>query len=142
MKRIMLFAVYSMFLFSLAGCGGSDIPYDLDGTTEVEIRAYDASATEPFATVIVDGSEDVYTIVEHFSSLSLKEQEYAEPSVLSYELYLRDSSGEQLAKLGLPYGPSPWINCSGTSYTVSDGTVDTNYLAQLVDIAISSGPAA
>jgi len=127
-------------LLTLAGCGGSKMPYDLEGTARIEIRAYDGASNEPYATVVVDGAVDVDAIVEHFSALPLKQQKNVEPSVLGYELFFHDHNENLLAKLSLPYGPTPWIDCSGDSYMVTTGAVDVEYLAQLVNIAVSTGP--
>ena len=140
MRKLASFILALALLPALAGCSGSSLPYDLDGTNKVEIRAYDSASVEPYATVVLDGAADVDVIVKHFSALPLKEQKNVEPSVLGYELFFHDGDGNQLAKLSLPYGPTPWIDCGGKSYIVTDGEVDVGYLDQLVDIAISSGP--
>jgi len=127
-----------ILLLCLTACG-SKMPYDLSGTTSVELHAYNNDSTEPFAKIVVDG-EDAATIVEMFSSLKLKELDYTEPSINGYEFWFRDTDGNQIAKLSLPYGPSPWVVAGGTAYQDVNGGVDLDYLAQLVDITVSAGP--
>lgn len=142
MRKLTYLTLALPLILTLAGCGGSNMPYDVEGTAKIEIRAYDGSSNEPYATVVVDGAVDVDAIVEHFSSLPLKQQKNVEPSVLGYELFFHDHDENQLAKLSLPYGPTPWIDCGGNSYMVTEGAIDVEYLAELVDIAASSGPKA
>ena len=115
------------------------MPYALEGTASVKIQAYGNESAEPVAEFVVKG-EDTERIVEMFSSLKLKEMNYTEPSIRGYEFWFRDKNGDQIAKLELPYGPSPWVVVGGTAYQDINGGVDVVYLTQLVDIASTAGP--
>ena len=107
MKRILILALSLSLLLCLTACGAK-MPYDLSGTASIELHAYDNDSTEPFAKIVVDG-EEVATIVEMFSSLKLKELDYTEPSINGYDLWFKDADGNEIAKLSLPYGSSPWV---------------------------------
>ena len=136
-----LFAILALSLsglLCLTACGAK-MPYDLSGTASVELHAYNNDSTEPFARIVVDG-EEVATIVEMFSSLKLKELEYTEPSINGYDFWFKDADGNQIAKLSLPYGPSPWVVVGGTAYQDMNGGVDLAFLAQLVDAAVVDSP--
>ena len=137
-KLIAILALSLSQLLCLTACG-SKMPYDLSGTASVELHAYDTDSTEPFAKIVVDG-EEVTTIVEMFSTLTLKELKYTEPSIRGYELWFKDADGNEIAKLSLPYDPSPWVVFKGTAYQDVNGGVDVDYLAQLVDMTVSAGP--
>ena len=139
MKRILILALSLSLVLCLTACG-SKIPYDLSGTASIELHAYNNDSTEPFAKIVVDG-EDVSTIVEMFSTLTLKELKYTEPSIRGYEFWFRDENGSEIVKIELPYGPSPWVVVGGTAYQDVNGGVNLDFLAQLVDIAVSAGPA-
>ena len=138
-KLIAILALSLSLLLCLTACG-SKMPYDLSGTASVELHAYDNDSAEPFAKIVVDG-EDVATLVEMFSSLKLKELDYTEPSIRGYEFWFKDADGNEIAKLSLPYGPSPWVVVGATAYQDVNGGVDVDYLAQLVDMTVSAGPA-
>ena len=138
-KLIAILALSLSLLLCLTACG-SKMPYDLSGTASVELHAYANESTEPIAKIVVDG-EEVATIVEMFSSLKLKELNYTEPSIRGYEFWFKDADGNEIAKLSLPYAPSPWVVFEGTAYQDVNGGVDLDYLAQLVDMAMSAGPA-
>lgn len=139
MKRILIFALSLSLLLCLTACG-SKMPYDLSGTASVELYAYNNDSTEPFAKIVADG-EEVATIVEMFSSLKLKELDYTEPSINGYDFWFKDADGNQIAKLSLPYGPSPWVVFKGAAYQDVNGGVDLDFLAQLVDMTVSADPA-
>ena len=136
-KLILLILSLSLILYTVA-CG-TMMPYDLEGTTSVEIHAYGNESAKPVVEFVVKG-EDAERIVEMFSSLKLKEMNYTEPSIRGYEFWFRDKNGDQIAKLELPYGHSPWVVVGGSVYQDVNGGIDTEYLAQLVDIASTSGP--
>ena len=138
MKRILIFALALSLLLCLTACG-SKMPYYLEGTASVEIHAYGNESAEPVAEFIVKG-EDAERIVEMFSTLNLKEMKYTEPSIRGYEFWFRDSNGNEIAKIELPYGQSPWVVAGGTVFQDVDDGIDTEYLAQLVDIASTAGP--
>lgn len=140
MKKLIAILVLSLSLILCLTACGSKMPYDLSGTVSVELHAYNNDSTEPFAKIIVDG-EDVATIAEMFSSLKLKELDYTEPSINGYDFWFKDADGNEIAKLSLPYGPSPWVVFKGTAYQDVNGGVDVDYLAQLVDMTVSAGPA-
>ena len=78
--------------------------------------------------------------MEMFSALKLKEMKYTEPSIRGYEFWFRDKNGDQVAQLELPFGHSPWVVVGGSVYQDVNSGIDTEYLAQLVDIASTSGP--
>ena len=137
-KLIAILALSLSLLLCLTACG-SKRPYDLSGTASVELHAYNNDSTEPFAKIVVDG-EEVATIVEMFSSLKLKELDYTEPSINGYDFWFKDAEGNEIAKLSLPYGPSPWVVFKGTAYQDVNGGVDLDFLAQLVDMTVSAGP--
>ena len=137
-KLIAILALSLSLLLCLTACG-SKMPYDLSGTASVELHAYNNDSTEPFAKIVVDG-EEVATIVEMFSSLKLKELDYTEPSINGYDFWFKDAEGNEIAKLSLPYGPSPWVVFKGTAYQDVNGGVDLDFLAQLVDMTVSAGP--
>ena len=138
MKRILIFALSLSLLLCLTACG-SKMPYDLEGTASVKIHAYGNESAEPVAEFVVKG-EDAERIVEMFSSLKLKEMKYTEPSIRGYEFWFMDENGSNIAKIELPYGPSPWVVVGGTAYQDINGGVDVVYLSQLVDIASTAGP--
>ena len=138
MKRILIFALSLSLLLCLTACG-SKMPYDLEGTASVKIHAYGNESAEPVAEFIVKG-EDAERIVEMFSSLKLKEMNYTEPSIRGYEFWFRDENGNEIAKIELPYGQSPWVVAGGAVFQDVDGGIDTECLAQLVDIASTAGP--
>lgn len=138
MKKIVLLVLSFPLILCLTACG-SKMPYDLSGTASIELHAYNNDFTEPFATIIVNG-EEAATIVDMFSSLKLRELKYTEPSINGYDFLFKDADGNQIAKLSLPYGPSPWVVFEGSAYQDVNGGIDLDYLAQLVDIAVSSGP--
>jgi len=140
MKKLIAILALSLSLILCMTACGAKMPYDLSGTTSVELHAYNNDSAEPFAKIVVDG-EDVATIVEMFNSLKLKEMKYTEPSINGYDFWFKDADGNEIAKLSLPYGPSPWVVVKGTAYQDVNGGVDLNYLAQLVDMTVSAGPA-
>lgn len=137
-KLIAILALSLSLILCLTACG-SKMPYDLSGTTSVELHAYNSDSTEPFAKIVVDG-EEVASIVDMFSSLKLKELESTEPSVNGYDFWFKDADGNQIAKLSLPYGSSPWVDVGGTAYQDVNGSIDLDFLAQLVDMTVSAGP--
>ena len=136
-KKFPLVALLCIIL-CLTGCSAR-LPYDFKGTASVEIHAYGNESAEPVAEFIVQG-EEAERIVEMFSSLKLKEMKYTEPSIRGYAFWFRDENGNEIAKIELPYGPTPWVIAGGSIYQDVDGGIDTEYLAQLVDIASTAGP--
>lgn len=138
MKTILSFILLLSIITSLAACDAK-MPYDLSNTSSIEIHAYGNDSSEPIAKFIVSG-EEVAILIQMFSSLGLKELKYTEPSIHGYEFWFRNDNGDEIAKIELPYGPSPWVVVKGTPYQDVDGGIDVEYLAQLVDIAVSSGP--
>ena len=136
-KLILLILSFSLILYTVA-CSTMK-PYDLEGTDSIEIHAYGNESAEPVAEFVVKG-EDAERIVEMFSSLKLKEMNYTEPSIRGYEFWFRDKNGDQIARLELPFGHSPWVVVGGSVYQDVNSGIDTEYLAQLVDIASTSGP--
>ena len=136
-KLILLILSFNLILYTVA-CSTMK-PYDLEGTDSIEIHAYGNESAEPVAEFVVKG-EDAERIVEMFSSLKLKEMNYTEPSIRGYEFWFRDKNGDQIAKLELPFGHSPWVVVGGSVYQDVNSGIDTEYLAQLVDIASTSGP--
>ena len=136
-KFILLILSLSLILYT-AACG-TKMPYDLEGTYSIEIHAYGNESAEPVAEFVVKG-EDAERIVEMFSTLTLKEMKYTEPSIRGYEFWFRDENGNEIAKIELPYGHSPWVAVGGSVYQDVNGGIDTEYLAQLVDIASTAGP--
>ena len=136
-KFILLILSFILILYTVA-CSTMK-PYDLEGTDSIEIHAYGNESAEPVAEFVVKG-EDAERIVEMFSSLKLKEMNYTEPSIRGYEFWFRDKNGDQIAKLELPFGHSPWVVVGGSVYQDVNSGIDTEYLAQLVDIASTSGP--
>lgn len=139
MKKILLSALSLSLILCLSACG-SKMPYNLEGTASVELHAYDSSSKEPFAKIVVDGHEDVAHLVDNFSSLKLKKLEHTEPSILGYEFWFKDANGNELAYISLPYGPWPWVVVGGTAYADVNGDIDLDFLVQLVDITVTTGP--
>ena len=138
MKKILSFILLLSITATLAACSAK-LPYDLSGTSSIEIHAYGNDSAEPIAKFIVNG-EDVAILTQMFSSLKLKELKYTEPSIRGYEFWFRNKNGDEIAKIELPYGPSPWVVVKGTAYQDVDGGIDVGYLAQLVEIASTAGP--
>ena len=136
-KFILLILSFILILYTVA-CSTMK-PYDLEGTDSIEIHAYGNESADPVAEFVVKG-EDAERIVEMFRSLKLKEMNYTEPSIRGYEFWFRDKNGDQIAKLELPFGHSPWVVVGGSVYQDVNSGIDTEYLAQLVDIASTSGP--
>lgn len=139
MKKIILLALSLSLILCLTACS-SKMPYNLEGTASVELHAYDSSSAEPFAKIVVNGQEDVSHLVDNFSFLKLKELEHTEPSILGYEFWFKDADGNDLAHISLPYGPWPWVVVGGTAYADVNGDIDLEFLAQLVDITVTTGP--
>ena len=139
MKKSLIIILSICLIFCLTSCG-TKLPYDLSGTASIEVHAYNSDSTEPFAKIVVDGN-DVYTIVEMFNSLKLKELKYTEPSIKGYDFWFKDSQGNQITKLSLPYGSYPWVVVGGTAYQDVNSGIDLDYLAQLVDTVMATGPA-
>ena len=138
MKKMFLLVAFICIILCLTGCRAR-LPYDLHGTASVEIHTYGNESAEPVAEFIVKG-EDAERIVEMFSALKLKEMKYTEPSIRGYEFWFMDENGSNIAKIELPYGPSPWVVVGRTAYQDINGGVDVVYLTQLVDIASTAGP--
>ena len=138
MKKILSFILLLSIIATLAACSAK-LPYDLSDTSSIEIHTYGNDSAEPFAKFIVNG-EDVVILPQMFSSLKLKELKYTEPSIRGYEFWFRNENGDEIAKIELPYGPSPWVVVKGTAYQDVDGGIDVEYLAQLVEIASAAGP--
>ena len=137
MKTILIITLVCMILCFTA-CSAR-LPYDLEGTYSIEIHAYGNESAEPVAEFVVKG-EDAERIVEMFSSLKLKEMNYTEPSIRGYVFWFRNENGDEIAKIELPYRKYPWVVVKGTPYQDVDSGIDTEYLAQLVDIASTAGP--
>ena len=140
MKKLTAILTLSLSLILCLTACGAKMPYDLSRTAFVELHAYNTDSTEPFAKIVVDG-EEVATIMEMFNSLNLKGMKYTEPSFRGYDFWFKDEDGNEIAKLSLPYGPSPWVVVRGTAYQDVNGGVDLDFLAQLVDMTVSAGPA-
>ena len=138
MKKFLSYILLLSIITSLAACSAK-LPYDLSDTSSIEIHAYGNDSAEPFAKFIVNG-EEVAILTQMFSSLKLKELKYTEPSIRGYEFWFRNENGDGIAKIELPYGPSPWVVVGGTAYQDVDGGIDVEYLAQLVEIASTAGP--
>ena len=132
MKKLLSFALMFLLALTLLGCQKVTLPYDLNGTVSVEIQAFNNDSSEPFAQFIAEG-KDAEEIVEMFSSLTLKELNYMEPSIRGYVFWFRDETGNDIAKIELPYGPSPLVVVGGTPYEDINSGVDIQYLGQLVD---------
>ena len=137
MKKLLSFALIFALLLTLLGCQKVSLPYDLKGTVSVEVLAFNNDSSEPFAQFIVEGKE-ADAIVEMFSSLTLKELNYMEPSIRGYEFRFRDETGSDIAKIELPYGPSPLVVVGGTPYQDINSGVDIQYIGQLVDTVSTS----
>ena len=138
MKKILSFILLLSIFATLTACSAK-LPYDLSNTSSIEIHAYGNDSAEPIAKFIVNG-EEVAILTQMFSSLKLKELKYTEPSIRGYEFWFRNENGDGIAKIELPYGPSPWVVVGGTAYEDVDGGIDVEYLAQLVEIASTAGP--
>ena len=137
MKKILSFILLLSIIATLAACSAK-LPYDLSSTSSIEIHAYGNNSAEPIAKFIVNG-EEVAILTQMFSSLKLKELKYTEPSIRGYEFWFRNENGDGIAKIELPYGPSPWVVVGGTAYQDVDGGIDVEYLAQLIDPAVTAG---
>lgn len=138
MKKILSFILLLSIFATLTACS-TKLPYDLSNTSSIEIHAYGNDSAEPIAKFIVNG-EEVANLTQMFSSLKLKELKYTEPSIRGYQFWFRNENGDGIAKIELPYGPSPWVVVGGTAYQDVDGGIDVEYLAQLVEIASTAGP--
>ena len=137
MKKILSFILLLSIIATLTACSAK-LPYDLSNTSSIEIHAYGNDSAEPFAKFIVNG-EEVAILTQMFSSLKLKELKYTEPSIRGYVFWFRNENGEEIAEIELPYGPSPWVVVGGTAYQDVDGGIDVEYLAQLIDPAVTAG---
>ena len=137
MKKILSFVLLLSIIATLTACSAK-LPYDLSNTSSIEIHAYGNDSAEPIAKFIVNG-EEVAILTQMFSSLKLKELKYTEPSIRGYEFWFRNENGDGIAKIELPYGPSPWVVVGGTAYQDVDGGIDVEYLAQLIDPAVTAG---
>ena len=138
MKRIVSFVLLLCIFATVVACS-SKLPYDLSNTSSIEIHAYGNDSAEPVAKFVVNG-EDVAILTQMFSSLKLKELKYTEPSIRGYEFWFRNENGDEIAKIELPYGPTPWVVVKGTAYQDVDGDIDVEYLDQLVESASTAGP--
>ena len=137
MKKLLSFVLLLSMITSLAACSAKSV-YDLSNTASIEIHAYDNESAEPFAKIILN-DEEAATLTQMFSSLKLKELKYTEPSIRGYVFWFRNENGEEIANIELPYGPSPWVVVGGTAYQDVDGGIDVEYLAQLIDPAVTAG---
>ena len=137
MKKLLSFALMFLLALTLLGCQKVTLPYDLNGTVSVEIQAFNNDSSEPFAQFIAEG-KDAEEIVEMFSSLTLKELNYMEPSIRGYVFWFRDETGNDIAKIELPYGSSPLVVVGGTPYQDINSGVDIQYIGQLVDTVSTS----
>ena len=137
MKKLFSFALIFALLLTLLGCQKVSLPYDLKGTVSVELLAFNNDSSEPFAQFIAEG-KDAEEIVEMFSSLTLKELNYMEPSIRGYEFWFRDETGSDIAMIELPYGQSPLVVVGGTPYQDINSGVDIQYIGQLVDTVSTS----
>ena len=137
MKKLLSFALMFALLLTLLGCQKVSLPYDLKGTVSVELLAFNNDSSEPFAQFIAEG-KDAEEIVEMFSSLTLKELNYMEPSIRGYEFWFRDETGSDIAMIELSYGPSPLVVVGGTPYQDINSGVDIQYIGQLVDTVSTS----
>ena len=131
MKKKLLIIALACMILCFTACSAR-LPYDLEGTYSIEIHAYGNESAEPVAEFVVKG-EDAERIVEMFSSLKLKEMNYTEPSIRGYVFWFRDETGNDIAKIELPYGSSPLVVVDGTPYEDINSGVDIQYLGQLVD---------
>ena len=131
MKKIFIFALSLSLILCFTSCGVK-MPYDLSDTTSIELHVYDSNSADPFAKIVVDG-EEATTIVDMFSSLKLKKMKYTEPAINGYDIWFRDADGNQIEKLSLPYGPSPWVIVGATAYQDVNGGINLDFLSQLVD---------
>lgn len=138
MKKILSFILLLSIIATLTACSAK-LPYDLSNTSSIEIHAYGNDSADPIAKFIVNG-EEVAILTQMFSSLKLNELKYTEPSIRGYQFWFRNENGDGIAKIELPYGPSPWVVVGGTAYQDVDGGIDVEYLAQLVEIASTAGP--
>ena len=138
MKKFLSYILLLSIIATLAACSAK-LPYDLSDTSSIEIHAYCNDSAEPFAKFIVNG-EEVAILTQMFSSLKLKELKYTEPSIRGYEFWFKNENGDEIAKIELPYGPTPWVVVKGTAYQDVDGVIDVEYLAQLVEIASAADP--
>ena len=138
MKKFLSYILLLSIIATLAACSAK-LPYDLSDTSSIEIHAYCNDSAEPFAKFIVNG-EEVAILTQMFSSLKLKELKYTEPSIRGYEFWIKNENGDEIAKIELPYGPTPWVVVKGTAYQDVDGVIDVEYLAQLVEIASAADP--
>jgi len=137
MKKSLIIILSICLIFCLTSCG-TKLPYDLTGTVSVELHAYDSISEEPFAKIVVNDPEHVSRLVDTFASLKLKELEYTEPSILGYEFWFKDAAGNELAYISLPYGPWPWVVVRGTAYADVNGGIDLDYLAELLNITVTT----
>ena len=138
MKKILSFILLLSIIATLSACSAK-LPYDLSNTSSIEIHAYGNDSAEPIAKFIVNG-EEVANLTQMFSSLKLKELKYTDPSIRGYQFWFRNENGDEIAKIELPYGATPWVVVKGTAYQDVDCGIDVEYLAQLVEIASTAGP--
>ena len=138
MKKILSFILLLSIIATLTACSAK-LPYDLSNTSSIEIHAYGNDSAEPIAKFIVNG-EEVANLTQMFSSLKLKELKYTDPSIRGYQFWFRNENGDEIAKIELPYGATPWVVVKGTAYQDVDCGIDVEYLAQLVEIASTAGP--
>ena len=59
-------------------------------------------------------------------------------AIRGYEFWFRDETGSDIAKIELPYGPSPLGVVGGTPYQDINSGVDIQYIGQLVDTVSTS----
>ena len=58
----------------------------------------------------------------------------------NYTITIKDADGNELAHISLPYGPWPWVDVGGVAYADVNKDIDLEFLSQLVDITVTTGP--
>ena len=123
---LLLFCIFS------AGCIVDDSPKVAD-IAKIEIIIEGINEV-----VAVTGESDIQHICENLQSLELVKMEYTEPTILDYTLKFYDEDGELVESLMISV--QDWISYDGYFHYISNGEFDRKFIAELVDIALSTGP--
>lgn len=123
----------AMILFCIisAGCVITD-------TTQTTVSKIEIIIGDTKETVAVLGEQDIQHICENLRSLELVKMEYTTPTILDYTLKFYDAEGELIESLDISV--ENWISYDGYFHYIKKGEFDQEFIAELVDIALSSKP--
>ena len=127
MKKILTIASLLILVLMLSSCAKID---GLSAATKIHITRHSVTSddsTTYSATVI--SQEQVEYICNNLSSLKLKKMEYNKPTMRLYTLEFYTYSAKLETISITAHG---WIDYNGDFYTITDSTLDTDYIDSLL----------